>query len=74
MAFGLVFLDQDGGVWTVDVRPVPSQEGQRLLLFSRPSFVEPTEQHSLNEVPPCWPDCSGEELRSLLVAALDRSA
>jgi hypothetical protein len=74
MPFGLVFLDHDGEVWTVDIRPAPSQQGRRSLLFSRPSFLEPAEQRALEEVPACWPNCTGEELRAFLEAAFDASA
>jgi hypothetical protein len=74
MPFGLVFLDHDGDVWTVDVRPVPTDEARKLMLFSRPSFVEPAEQRSLEGVPPCWPDCTDEELRGLLVSAVESSS
>jgi hypothetical protein len=74
MPFGLVFLDDDGDVWTVDVRPAQSEQGRRSMLFSRPSFIEPTEQRSLEEVPPCWPNCSDDELRAFLAAAVDSSA
>lgn len=68
MPFGLVFLDQGGTVWTVDVRHAASG-GDRLLVFSRPSFLEPAEQRSLERVPECWPECSDEELRALLGSA-----
>jgi len=61
MAFGLVFLDVGGEVWTVDVQS--ADERNRWLLFSRPSFLEPREQRTLNEIPACWPNCSHEELR-----------
>jgi hypothetical protein len=74
MAFGLVFLDHDGDVWTVDVRPAPPPEtGRRFLRFSRPSFLEPSEQRELDDVPPCWPDCTDDDLRGFLAAALDAS-
>lgn len=68
MAFGLVFLDPGGAVWTVDVHSV--DERNRWLLFSRPSFLEPAEQRTLREIPPCWPNCSHEELRDLLDVAV----
>jgi hypothetical protein len=68
MAFGLVFLDPAGEVWTVDVQS--NDERRRSLLFSRPSFLEPTEQRSFHEIPPCWPNCSHEELRGFLDAAV----
>jgi len=71
MPFGLVFLDRDGDVLTVDVRPAATEQGHRSLLFSKPSFLQPFEQRSLDEVPPCWPDCTGEELRAFLAAAVD---
>jgi hypothetical protein len=73
MPFGLVFLDDDGDVWTVDIRPAQSEQGHRALLFSRPSFIEPAEQRALEEVPPCWPDCTSDELRGYLAVALERS-
>src|SRR5438132_826610 len=56
MAFGLVFLDHGGEVWTVDVRLPGGQPGGRSLVFSRPSFLAPTEQRALDDVPPRWPD------------------
>ena len=68
MAFGIVFLDNDGDVWTVDAKSSP--ESERSLLFSRPSFVEPTEQRLLDGIPDCWPNCTGEELRAFLGAAV----
>jgi hypothetical protein len=67
MAFGIVFLDSTGDVWTVDAKSSPEHE--RSLLFSRPSFLEPAEQRSLDGIPDCWPNCSGEELRAFLGAA-----
>jgi hypothetical protein len=71
MAFGLVFLDPGGAVWTVDVET--ADERNRRLLFSRPSFLEPAEQRTLNEIPPCWPNCSDEELQDLLDVAVVRN-
>jgi hypothetical protein len=74
MPFGLVFLDHDGDLWTVDVRsPQLKEPGRRSLRFSRPTFLEPTEQRELDDVPPCWPDCTDDELRAFLAAALDAS-
>lgn len=67
MPFGLVFLDQGGSVWTVDVRQASG--GTRSLVFCRPSFLEPAEQRALDAVPECWPECSDEELRALLGVA-----
>ena len=67
MAFGIVFLDNAGDVWTVDTQS--SRENERSLLFSRPSFVDPAEQRALDGVPDCWPNCTGEELRAFLGAA-----
>jgi hypothetical protein len=69
MAFGLVFLDNDGAVWTVDVRQAGAEHSARLLLFSRPSFLDPAEQLALDDVPACWPNCNGDDLRGLLAAA-----
>jgi len=71
MAFGLVFLDHGGEVWTVDVRLPGGQPGGRSLVFSRPSFLAPTEQRALDDVPPCWPNCDSEALREFLAAARD---
>jgi hypothetical protein len=68
MPFGLVFLDQGGEVWTVDVRQTESGGG-RALVFCRPSFLDPAEQRAVDGVPDCWPDCSDEELRELLTVA-----
>lgn len=68
MPFGLVFLDQGGVVWTVDVRQ-SGTAGDRSLVFCRPSFLDPAEQRSLDAVPECWPECSDEELRALLGVA-----
>jgi hypothetical protein len=67
MAFGIVFVDTAGDVWTVDAQSSPEHE--RSLLFSRPSFVEPTEQRALEGIPDCWPNCTGDELRVFLHAA-----
>ncbi|HEY2378469.1 MAG TPA: hypothetical protein VGH98_20990 [Gemmatimonadaceae bacterium] len=69
MPFGLVFLGHDGEVWTVDVRKPEMERGPRSLLFSRPSFLEPSEERAVEGVPSCWPDCTGDELRGLLEAA-----
>lgn len=69
MPFGLVFLDDGGDVWTVDVRHTDTAGGARTLVFSRPSFLEPAEQRALDAVPDCWPDCSDHELRALLGVA-----
>ena len=69
MPFGLVFLDSDGEVWTVDARLSGSERRERSLVFSRPSFLEPSEQRSFEGVPPCWPNCSEDELRGFLEAA-----
>ena len=66
MPFGLVFLDHDGEVWTVDVRLSEGEPGERSLLFSRPTFLEPAEQRAFEGVPSCWPNCSEDELRGLL--------
>lgn len=73
MPFGLVFLDHDGGVWTVDVRPAPTEQGRRSLLFSRPTFIDPAEEYALDDVPACWPNCTSDELRAFLAEALDAS-
>ena len=70
MPFGLVFLDQEGDVWTVDVHHASADtRPARSLLFSRPSFVDPAEQRAFEGVPSCWPDCSGDALRGFLEAA-----
>ena len=70
MPFGLVFLDDGGVVWTVDVRQSGSTaEGARSLVFCRPSFFDPAEQRALDNVPDCWPECSDIELRALLGTA-----
>jgi hypothetical protein len=69
MPFGLVFLDHDGEVWTVDARLSDAERGERSLLFSRPTFIEPAEQRAFEGVPSCWPNCSGDELRGFLGAA-----
>jgi hypothetical protein len=60
-------------VWTVDVRSADPQRA-RALVFSRPSFVEPSEQRALDEIPACWPNCTDEELRAYLEAAVNRSS
>jgi hypothetical protein len=70
MAFGLVFLDQSGDVWTVDAHA--DKDRGRALLFSRPSFLDPREQRALDQIPPCWPNCTGEELRAYLEEAIVR--
>jgi hypothetical protein len=67
MPFGIVFLDDTGDVWTVDV--LNSEDRRRSLVFSRPSFLEPAEQRALEGIPECWPNCTGEELRAFLEAA-----
>ena len=71
MAFGLVFLDETGEVWTVDA--LSSDKERRALLFSRPSFLQPMEQRALDGIPECWPNCTGEELRAFLEAAVVRT-
>lgn len=69
MPFGLVFLGHEGEVWTVDVRqPGPAREPGSMHFF-RPSFLNPAEERAFEGVPPCWPDCTGEELREFLEAA-----
>jgi len=73
MAFGLVFLDDGGEVWTVDVRLPGGEQGRRSLVFSRPSFLDPAEQWALNDVPECWPNCADDELRGFLAAARETS-
>jgi hypothetical protein len=72
MGFGLVFRDEAGDVWTVDVH---ASEGERArsLLFSRPSFLDPSEQRALDGIPACWPNCSDDELRAFLEAAVERA-
>jgi hypothetical protein len=69
MPFGLVFLDHDGEVWTVDARLSDAERGERSLLFSRPTFIEPAEQRAFEGVPSCWPNCSADELRVFLGSA-----
>jgi len=69
MAFGLVFRDGDGEVWTVDALMHDPERG-RSLIFSRPSFVDPSEQRALDGIPDCWPNCTDEELRAFLEAAV----
>jgi hypothetical protein len=71
MAFGLVFRDDAGEVWTVDAQTNDPERG-RFLIFSRPSFLDPSEQRALDGVPDCWPNCSDEELRLFLEAAVAR--
>ena len=68
MAFGLVFLDHAGELWTVDVQAADADR-RRSLLFSRPSFLSPSEQRALETIPDCWPNCSDDELRMLLEEA-----
>ena len=69
MAFGLVFRDGAGEVWTVDAQ-MQDAERRRFLIFSRPSFLEPSEQRALDGIPECWPNCTDEELRAFLEAAI----
>ena len=71
MAFGLVFRDGTGEVWTVDAQTTDPERG-RFLIFSRPSFLDPSEQRALDGVPECWPNCTDEELRAFLEAAVAR--
>ena len=71
MAFGLVFRDDTGDVWTVDAQTNDPERG-RLLIFSRPSFLDPSEQRALDGIPDCWPNCTDEELRAYLEAAVAR--
>lgn len=71
MAFGLVFRDDTGEVWTVDARTTEPERG-RFLIFSRPSFLDPSEQRALDRIPECWPNCTDEELRVFLEAAVAR--
>lgn len=71
MAFGLVFRDGTGEVWTVDAQTADPERG-RFLIFSRPSFLDPSEQRALDGVPECWPNCTDEELRAFLEAAVAR--
>jgi hypothetical protein len=73
MGFGLVFRDDTGVVWTVDVQSADAQRG-RSLVFSRPTFLEPSEQRALDGIPACWPNCSDEELRQFLEAATLRTS
>lgn len=68
MPFGLVFLDEGGAVWTVDVRSAASSE-EKSLVFCRPSFFDPAEQRAIDGVPDCWPECTDQELRTLLDSA-----
>ena len=71
MAFGLVFRDGTGDVWTVDAQTHDPDRG-RFLIFSRPSFLEPSEQRAFDGIPECWPNCTDEELRLFLEAAVTR--
>lgn len=70
MAFGLAVLDDQGRVWTVDVKRCPVTHTTLGLHFSRPSFIEPLEQRYLANVPECWPSCDGEQLRAALRLAV----
>jgi hypothetical protein len=69
MPFGLVFLDEGGAVWTVQINQSAGAGASRSLVFCRPSFFDPAERRSLEQVPDCWPECSDEELRALLGSA-----
>jgi hypothetical protein len=63
MSFGLVVIDDEGRVWTVDlVRP-------SALRFSRPNFLEPIEERCVEPAPECWPSCRAETLRTYLQVA-----
>lgn len=74
MAFGLAFLDDEGRVWTVDVKTCPVTHTTLGLCFSRPSFIEPLEQRHLANVLGCWPSCDAEQLRAALRLALPHEA
>lgn len=69
MPFGLVFLGQEGEVWTVDVRLTGAGGEPGSMHFSRPSFLNPAEERAFEGVPSCWPDCTGDQLRGFLEAA-----
>lgn len=69
MPFGLVFLGHEGEVWTVDVRGSEPGRGPDSMLFSRPSFLNPSEERALPGIPACWPDCTDTALRGFLESA-----
>jgi hypothetical protein len=72
MAFGLVFLDHAGDVWTVDAQTSEPPD-RRSLIFSRPTFLEPMEQRAFVGIPGCWPNCTEDELRTFLDLAIVRT-
>ena len=69
MAFGLVFLDDNGATWTVGPLAGPHPGTIRGLRFCRPSFLGPEEEYELAEVPTGWPACTSGELRLALAHA-----
>ena len=69
MAFGLVFLGHEGEVWTVDVRLSGSGRAPGSMVFSRPTFINPSEEREFAAVPTCWPDCTSDQLRGFLETA-----
>lgn len=69
MPFGLVFLGDEGEVWTVDVSASQPGHTRRFMLFSHPTFLNASEKREFDGVPACWPDCSSNQLRGFLEAA-----
>ena len=71
MAYGLVFLDDNGAIWTVGPIAGPAPGTLRGLRFCRPSFFRPEEEYELSAVPEGWPSCTAVELRGALARARD---
>ena len=72
MPFGLVLVDDDGRVWTVDLERCPETHNMVGLRFSHPTFIEPVEQRFVGDVPECWPKCERGVLRAALRLAVPR--
>ena len=69
MAFGIVFLDEQGATWTVGPFGGESAGATRGLRFCRPSFLGPEEEYELSDIPTGWPSCTAGELRTALARA-----
>ena len=71
MAFGIVFLDDDGATLTVGPVAGANPGSIRGLRFCRPSFLGPEEEYELVDIPDGWPSCTTGELRVALARARD---
>ena len=69
MGSALIFLDDAGAAWSV--QPITGNKPGSIcgLRFSRPSFLEPIEERTSENVPACWPNCTPHTLRDLLRTA-----